>query len=387
MNSCRSLFLSGLAGLFLTGCTELELTPAIEKDLSLTTAATATNLFAIEAMATDVIDFESYPRGTILSEVYGKNGAGPVAVVGRNPLVPAPNAAMIFDSSSPTGGDPDLGTPNQDFGGPGIGTGGESGSPYENAVALGKLLIITEDFDSNDPDDADLRGGMFTFNFSALDNVTVYSMHILDVEAVESAATVTFFDSDNVMIGSSFTLPKTGNNGVFNFAFGQGVSGVAKMIVTINGSGAIDNITFSAEPPPPPGPGCTYTAGYWANHTKYSSAKRDDGWDNIMPDGEDTRFFLSGKTYLQVLKTAPRGNAYYILSKQYVAAKLNTLNGASAPDEVKDALAKSKALFQKYTPAQIAAMRASNPVRKKFIHYAFILDQYNNGKIGPGHCD
>lgn len=386
MKTHRPLILSSLIAISLLGCTELELTPTTDKPLSLSATSTATDLITLNGMATDVIDFEAYARGTILSEVYGKNGAGPIAVTGRNPLTPTPNAAMIFDSSTPTGGDPDLGTPNQDFGGPGIGTGGESGSPYQNSVALGKLLIITEDFDSNDPDDADLRGGMFTLNFSALDNVTIYSMHILDVEAVEIAATVAFYDNTNAMIGSSFTLPKTGNNGVYNFLFGQGVSGVAKMVVIINGSGAIDNITFSSEPPPPPGPGCTYTAGYWANHTKYSAAKRDAGWDNLS-DGEDTRFFLSGKTYLQVLKTAPRGNAYYILAKQYVAAKLNVLNGASAPDEVKGALAKSKALFEKYTPAQIAAMRSNNPVRKKFIYYAYILDQYNNGKTGPGHCD
>lgn len=385
MKACKPL-LSGLIAISLLGCTELELTPKIDKALPLQTTTTATDFITLNGMATDVIDFEAYTRGTILSEVYGKNGAGPIAVSGRNPLTPIPNAAMIFDSSAPTGGDPDLGTPNQDFGGPGIGTGGESGSPYQNSTALGKLLIITEDFDANDPDDADLRGGKFTLNFSALDNVTIYSMHILDVEAVEMAATVAFYDAANAMIGNIFTLPKTGNNGVYNFPFGQGVAGVVKMVVTINGSGAIDNITFSSKTPPPPGPGCTYTAGYWANHTKYSAAKRDAGWDNL-PDGEDTPFFLSAKTYLQVLKTAPRGNAYFILAKQYVAAKLNVLNGASAPDEVKDALAKSKALFEKYTPAQVAAMRGSDPVRKKFIRYAYTLDQYNNGKTGPGHCD
>jgi hypothetical protein len=54
---------------------------------------------------------------------------------------------------------------------------------------------------------------------------------------------------------------------------------------------------------------------------------------------------------------------------------------------VKDALAKSKALFEKYPPAQVAAMRGSDPVRNKFIRYAYTLDQYNNGKTGPGHCD
>ena len=37
-----------------------------------------------------------------------------------------PDIGMIFNSSSPTGGDFDLGTPNQAFGGPGMGSGGSS---------------------------------------------------------------------------------------------------------------------------------------------------------------------------------------------------------------------------------------------------------------------
>jgi hypothetical protein len=35
-------------------------------------------------------------------------------------LFPGQNAAMIFDSSNPTGGDWDLGTPNEMFGGPAL---------------------------------------------------------------------------------------------------------------------------------------------------------------------------------------------------------------------------------------------------------------------------
>jgi hypothetical protein len=42
-------------------------------------------------------------------------------------------------------------------------------------------------------------------------------------------------------------------------------------------------------------------------------------------------FFLSGKTWYQVLWTAPAGNVYYNLAHQYIAAKLNFLNGASIP--------------------------------------------------------
>jgi len=42
---------------------------------------------------------------------------------------------IIFNSSNPTGGDLDLGTPHQDFGGPGIGVGGANNQPGENNVS------------------------------------------------------------------------------------------------------------------------------------------------------------------------------------------------------------------------------------------------------------
>jgi hypothetical protein len=383
-----------LVGLFLFSCQELEIQPDLKEDASSLTVSEKENSFSstrTTSGSTDVIDFESYQAGTILSEVTSQNGAGPVKVYGHNPKFPDRNAAMIFDSANPTGNDFDLGTPHQDFGGPGIGTGGQKGSNYENNTALGKVLIITEDFDTTDPDDADLDGSYYSFDFSALGAVTIYSMHIMDVERSENAATVTFYDKNGDQIGSSFTLPRTGNNGVHNYLFGEGVFGVAKMMANMNGSGAIDNIVFLQEkvenPPPADESGCTSTPGYWKNHTKYSAAERDDTWDKIGPQGEDTPFYLSGKTYLQVLQTPTRGNAYYILAYQFIAAKLNILRGASAPDDVKNAMTESEKLFRKYKPGQVAAMKGSHPVRKKFLEYAALLDKYNNGQTGPGKCE
>ena len=53
-----------------------------------------------------------------------------------------PSSAIIFDTAHPTGNDPDLGTPNQSFGGPGVGVGGLPGTPGENRVARNKVMII-----------------------------------------------------------------------------------------------------------------------------------------------------------------------------------------------------------------------------------------------------
>jgi len=128
--------------------------------------------------------------------------------------------------------------------------------------------------------------------------------------------------------------------------------------------------------------GCTRTLGYWKTHSTYGPAKADATWELIGPDAT---FFLSGKTYLEVLGTSPKGNPYYILAHQYIAAELNFLAGAY-DGAVDDEFAEAKILLQAYTPAQVAAMANNNAVKKAFTTLGGILDKYNNGIIGPGHC-
>jgi hypothetical protein len=105
-----------------------------------------------------------------------------------------------------------------------------------------------------------------------------------------------------------------------------------------------------------------------------------------LPNGASTLFFLSGQSYYNVLWTAPNGNAYYILAHQYIATELNFLNGAYPP-AAQSAFNQATVLFNTYTPAQIAVMKSNNPVRQQFLSLASVLDDYNNGIIGPGHCE
>lgn len=135
--------------------------------------------------------------------------------------------------------------------------------------------------------------------------------------------------------------------------------------------------------------GCTLTQGYWKTHSSYGPASKPDAAWNLLPGGAgpDTVFFLSGKSWYQVFRTSPAGNAYYNLAHQYMAARLNLLNGASAPSSVTDAIATSTSRFGSYTPAQIGALSGSNALRKQFIALAGILGSYNEGLTGPGHCD
>ncbi|WP_041433982.1 hypothetical protein [Thermus sp. CCB_US3_UF1] len=130
--------------------------------------------------------------------------------------------------------------------------------------------------------------------------------------------------------------------------------------------------------------GCTLTQGYWKTHTKYGPAKpRNSTWDRVGPKGEDTDFYRSNQTYYQVLWTPPSGgNPYYQLAHQFIAAKLNQLNGAATPPAVAEALTWAEGFFSAYTP--------SGPFSRTLTHqartYASILAQYNEGYLGPGPC-
>ena len=137
---------------------------------------------------------------------------------------------------------------------------------------------------------------------------------------------------------------------------------------------------------PTVGGGCTRTADYWKNHTQYGPELRDSTWDLILPDGENSDFFLSEISYYEVLLISSRLNTYYFLARQYIAAKLNVLSGASIPAEVQAAFDSATEIFNTYTPAEVHSWSLLYPVRRQLRENAIILLKYNWGRIGPGRC-
>ena len=93
-------------------------------------------------------------------------------------------------------------------------------------------------------------------------------------------------------------------------------------------------------------------------------------------------FFGSGKSYYQVLWTAPQGNAYYILASQYIAAKLSILNGASSTAAVNAAMSGAEAFFATATPST----KLTTAQKSQLTTWATLLANYNLGLVGPGHC-
>jgi hypothetical protein len=149
---------------------------------------------------------------------------------------------------------------------------------------------------------------------------------------------------------------------------------------TIRETGQSDDATVTVTCKTPPEPGCTLTQGYWKTHSKYGPAPYDARWALI---GEDTAFFSSGKTWYQAINTSSAGgNAYYILARQYIAAKLNLAGGASSTPGVSSALAWADGFFASHAPVSTL----SKALRAQVVAYAGTLADYNQGDIGPGHC-
>lgn len=128
--------------------------------------------------------------------------------------------------------------------------------------------------------------------------------------------------------------------------------------------------------------GCTLTQGYWKTHSSYGPAPYDNTWA-MLANGADTLFYSSGTTWLGVFQTPPKGNPYYILAHQYMAAKLNVLNGASA-SSISSALVQAEAFFS--NPSNTPSTNYSKAMKQQLVALAGVLASYNEGTTGPGHC-
>jgi hypothetical protein len=152
----------------------------------------------------EVLDFgaalQPLPAGTPLGDVYPDAG-GWMTVHARN-HGGGPDLCIVYDSAEPTGGDTDLGTPNDDFGGPGDGSGGAEGEEGENVVALGKILIIAENDEDSDDDglvdepDDESGGGIVWLEFSHAGRLT---LTLIDVDCDEEEPRLYLFKEGDLV--------------------------------------------------------------------------------------------------------------------------------------------------------------------------------------------
>jgi hypothetical protein len=116
---------------------------------------------------------------------------------------------------------------------------------------------------------------------------------------------------------------------------------------------------------------CTLTQGFWKNH------------GNSWPVEQ---LLLGGTTYtkaqaIAILRTPPRGDATYILIHQLIAAKVNVASGAD-PTAVATVIANADA----WLSAHPLGSSPGGTDREAGIALAALLDTYNSGLTGPGHC-
>lgn len=173
----------------------------------------------------------------------------------------------------------------------------------------------------------------------------------------------------------------------FDLAAFDGYIRNSALITIMNHSGSLGTpkgpnpkATYDGPIPPPPCEGltygCAYTQGYWGS-------KPGVAW----PAGyaRIAGFYLSNKTWQEVLDSATKGNGYYILAQQFIAAVLNKANGASVPDGVQTTLDLASTWFTTALPSACTA--ASSCGLQK--DWAATLDLFNNGVYpgGPAHCE
>jgi len=108
----------------------------------------------------------------------------------------------------------------------------------------------------------------------------------------------------------------------------------------------------------------TRTVGYWKNHPEEWPA----------PYNPNDIFYLIPETYLEVLGHEPRGDAYYILAHQFIAALLNKASGCPVTSDVENILMEADLWFQTMRPP----VRPSSQEGKKAIRWSERLDIYNN---------
>jgi hypothetical protein len=195
--------------------------------------------------------FEGPPAGTVIAgdRPGGGEAAGdffPDFTVRVENEGGGPSSAIIFDSSDPSGGDFDLGTPNETCGGPGRGSGGEAGEPGENCTPYGNLLIIADDIVDvvrpfgvvDDPDDEE-EGGRLVLTF----HEEVLPIRVVLIDVDEEGADVRV-DADTLRV--RVEASELGNNSVQQVDLSRAVRGGSFTTVELrfHGSAALAEIEY-----------------------------------------------------------------------------------------------------------------------------------------------
>jgi hypothetical protein len=144
-----------------------------------------------------------------------------------------------------------------------------------------------------------------------------------------------------------------------------------------------------APPPPPTGDACTRTIGYWKNHAGFGP--QSDVVTPLLPrwlgtsGGAKSVHVTTAALAVALLdKSGDASNGINKLYAQLLAAKLNIANGASG-SAVLQTITQADGFLAAHAAADWSSLSSSQ--RQQVLAWAATLDDYNNGRIGPAHCD
>lgn len=150
---------------------------------------------------------------------------------------------------------------------------------------------------------------------------------------------------------------------------------------TLNRSDWTATIQCSTLPCEPPRANCTYTQGYWKTHGPIPTGNNTNVWPV-------TSLTLGTVTYTDlqlqsIFDTPAQGNGLIALAHQLIAAKLNIANGADGSSITATIVAADALIGGLVVPPVGGGSLATSTTSS----LTTTLDNYNNGLIGPGHCE
>jgi hypothetical protein len=115
---------------------------------------------------------------------------------------------------------------------------------------------------------------------------------------------------------------------------------------------------------------CTLGAGFWKTHPHAWPSRFDP----------NATFYASGKSWIDVLRTPPSGDSYYILGHQFIAAglKLERLDPDLRPKEIGTPYALAGGYFTDGAHSSFT--------RTELTDLAKLFENFNEGKRGVPPC-
>lgn len=139
------------------------------------------------------------------------------------------------------------------------------------------------------------------------------------------------------------------------------------------------------------GTGCSLTIGYWKTHAGFTGRNEDDVTQYLpiwlgTPYGAASIEVVDAAQAVSILKfeLGHASNGITKLYAQMLAAKLNVANGASS-DDINSILTKADNFLAVYNWEDWTSLKKNQ--KSDVITWMSLFDGYNNGDIGPGHCD